>query len=169
MNVKAVLCRFVFVRGKQLEPVEVGVEVGEVYGVTVTHAGAVHQCTVVVDGTSTVDDFVVPVVIDIAHREVVVTLSVGTFAVGRRVVYPALGEVGAVEVISYEYGAGVISAAHDEARVNAVEVSDAGQETVYPVAVTVAPRAYASAGRVVRDGSHFGSRFTVEHGEVFRA
>ena len=82
---------------EQFKTVEVGIEVGEVNGIAVAQAGAVHQRTVMVDGAGTVDDFVVAVAVDIAYREIMVALSVSAFARYGRVVYPTLGEAGTVE------------------------------------------------------------------------
>ena len=114
---------------------------------------AVQQAAVVVDGGGAVDDLLLAVAVHVGGAERVealrgerAELRVGAVAAVRAVVervghrrpaavdVPALAQPAAVPVVGDQRGPGVVAAGEHRRRTLAVEVGDAGQEPVDPVA-----------------------------------
>lgn len=135
-------------------------------------AGAKEGCSVVVDSAGPVDDLVHAVRVEVSDGEAVGALSAvgGEVSSGMAGVEgPALGELSVAPVPGCEDGAGVVAAAHDDARLFAVEIGESGDEAIDAVAVAVSPSGYGSAGRDVVGGGEGGAGGSVKDGEKLGA
>ena len=96
--------------------------------------------SVVVECAGTIYDFIASVLIDVSYTEVMVALS-GIFLTSRVVTieYPAIFQFFSVPVECSQHGTCIISTAHDYARMNSVQVSNACQKTVTTVGTLVSP------------------------------
>ena len=132
------------------------------------HTGSVQKFTILINGASSINDFIITVIVDIAHRKVVITLPVCTFSIGSRIVYPTLRQILSVEVICHQRRTLVIAPTHHQTRMYTVEISDTSQITFRPVEIIVfAPIFTVSSSRGIFYGNNFCSGFSVEYREVF--
>ncbi len=81
---------------------------------------------------------------------------------------PDSGERAVAPVPGREHGASVITSGHNEAGPLSVEISDARQEAVHAIAVTVAPIADSPARDDVASGGHSRAGLSIEDGQKFR-
>src|SRR5215475_16209634 len=118
--------------------------------VAVPEAGRVKPLAVVVDHARAVDDLVPAVAVHVADAEVVIALPrVAHISLLRAVESPHAGQLAVAPVPRGQHRAGVITAAHHQARSFAVEISYGRQEAINAVAPTVAPdRLHLIGGRV---------------------
>src|SRR6476659_1636372 len=126
-------------------------------------AGRVQTLAIVVDRHGAIDDFVLAVAIDVGHAEVMISLALVCAVAGRRAIeQPALSQLAAVPVIRREHGFGIIAASHEDARMDTVKVTDASQEAIHTIAITIAPRADGSARQWKRDCRQRGPSQTIK-------
>ena len=104
--------------------------------------------------------------IHVADGEIVIALAAIVSISGRAIVAverPGSGELAVAPVPGDENGPRVVAAAHDQAGARAVEIGDAGEETVDAVAVAIAPIGDVAAGREVIGGDQGGAGFAIEN------
>ena len=75
MDIPSIITLFL-VHIEELEAGTVGIEVGQMDGITVTEAYAVKHLAVVVEGGRTPDDLILTVTVDIGNRHIVVAVSI---------------------------------------------------------------------------------------------
>src|SRR5262245_7253748 len=103
---------------------------------------------VIIDGHGAINDLVAAIAIDVSDAELVIAIAAEPFVARRGAVeHPALGQRTTAPIPRREYGAPVIAARHNDARVNAIKIGDAGEEAVGAVGVGVAPDGLALLGR----------------------
>ena len=133
------------------------------------HAGAVQTFAVMVHRHLTVDYLVAPIAIHIGHTQVMVALSgIGFVAWSVGVEHPLRLQFLTVPVKCGQYASGIISTAHHHAGMSAVQIGDAGQETVAAIGVSITPVLQIAALRDIVYGRHLRSGFSVEHSQVLR-
>ena len=162
----AAVARGVLVHPIHLEAGTVGDEVADVQRVAVLETRVVERRAVVVDGQRAEHDLVESVAVDVGGHELVVALALVLLAGHVRVERPALDELAVDEVPRDDHGARVVAATHDERGVLAVEVRDAREEPVDPVAVGITPRTDRPPARLVVDRVDRRAGLPVEDGEV---
>src|SRR5262245_678167 len=128
---------------------------------------------VVINRAGTVHDLVSSIAVHVADAELVIALSAprGVW-IGRAGVACVEGpdscERAVAPVPGREHGASVITSGHNEAGPLSVEISDARQEAVHAIAVTVAPVAHCAARDDVARCGHSRAGLSIEDGQKFR-
>src|SRR5262249_21971064 len=161
-----------FVRLENFESGPVGIHIRHMKRVAVSPARREKPGPVIIDRAGAVHDLVFSVAVHVAYAELVIALSsprgvwIGRAGVAR-VEGPDVGERAVAPVPGREHGASVITSGHNEAGPLSVEISDARQEAIHAIAVTVAPIADSPARDDVARGGHCRARLAVEDGQEF--
>ena len=138
------------------------------HGIAMAQAGAIHELSVVIDSAGSVDNFIVPIAIHIGHAQVMISLPVSPRARRRRIVKPTLHQFFIHHIVGRQCSTAVIAPTHDHRRMNAIQISCTGQETVATVVITVAPGIRTTL-RIVRYGIQFRAGFSIKKRQVFGA
>src|SRR5688572_13205524 len=118
-------------------------------------------------------DFIAPVGIDIRHDDVMPTLARVRIVTILRVENPALLQLAVPPVPRHKHRAAIVPATHHDARTHPIEVRDAREETLVPVAAVVITPVAADAApavgwvpvRHVRLGGKLASGAAIENRE----
>src|SRR5215467_8530079 len=155
------------------------VEVGKMHRVAMPEAGRVKPLAVVVNHARAIDDLVPAVAVHVADAEVMIALPrVAFISFVSAVESPHARQLAVAPVPRGQHRAGVIAAAHHQARSFAVEIRDGREEAINAVAPTVAPdrlqfiggrlEIRRMPGRNVIGSGERRARHPVEDRQVFR-
>src|SRR5262249_3975152 len=162
-----------FVRLENFESGPVGVHIRHMKRVAVSQARREKPGPVIINRAGPVHNLVSSVAVHVAYAELVIALSsprgvwIGRAGVAR-VEGPDVGERAVAPIPGREHGASVITSGHNEAGPLSVEISDARQEAIHAIAVTVAPIADSSARYDVARGGRSRAGLAVEDGQTLR-
>ena len=156
----------------------VRIKITDIAGKTITQAQRVTKRPVVIQGRSSIHDFVKAVIIQVADSNIEVALAIETLARCFGLVEPALFQVLAVKVVGHHVGRRIVTTGSNQARVNAIEVSRRREKTVAAVTIGIAPvetqriigaKISDIARREVINRRDFGAIAAPEHRQVFRS
>ena len=107
------------------------------YSITMTQTCCVQTFAIIIHTHTTIHNLVLAISIHIGNSQVMISLTRKRIITVLAIKYPTGSQLAAAPIPSSQNSSSIITSTHYHTRVNAIQISNTSQESIYPVAITI--------------------------------